>query len=271
MRASAPASSANLGPGFDCLALALDLRCEVSVEKSDGWQVHPDDPTGSIESAARTMSADPLTITIDSDIPIGRGLGSSAAVRAALAAAVGRLAGTSVDLEALYSVVAAQEGHPDNAAAAVFGGLVLAGPETVHRLELHPSFSAVVAVPDETLPTSEARSSLPAMVPFGVAAHTSRRAIALIEGLRTGNLELLDGMGGDELHEPHRVAIRPVIGQLLDAARRAGAPAAFISGAGPSVLALVTDQTRPGVVTAFEELGTNVLIPKIAPHGVMLT
>lgn len=270
MKASAPASSANLGPGFDSLALALDLRCEVDVEPSSDWDI-ADDPDGFVRSAAERVSPHPLRIRIRSAIPLGKGLGSSAAVLAALETAVRRLQGEPEDPRAVFEAVSAAEGHPDNAAATVYGGLVLAGNGMVRHLELHPSLGVVVAVPEDALPTGEARSALPGQVPFEIAARTADRAIRLIEGLRTGDTELLGEVGRDELHEPYRVALRPETGRLLDAAAAAGAPFAAISGAGPSVLAIVTEGTGDGVAHALAELvgEGSVLNPGVSREGVV--
>lgn len=268
MKASAPASSANLGPGFDCLALALDLRCEVTVQVSSEWRVAPEDPDGIVESAARQLRSEPLSVLIDSDIPIGRGLGSSAAVLSALAAAIQRLDGGVENGEAVFEFVAAQEGHVDNAAAAVFGGLVHAGPHGVYPLEIHASWQPVVAVPDETLPTSEARVALPEDVPLGVASRTASRMARLIEALRTGDSDLLRTLEPDELHEPYRIALRPVIGELMGAARSTGVPFVAISGAGPSVIALTTDVSADRITQAFEAVGARVLVPRVALEGV---
>lgn len=270
MKGSAPASSANLGPGFDSLALALDLRCEVDVDASPEWEV-ADDPDGFVRSAAERISSEPLRIRIRSDIPLGKGLGSSAAVLAALETAVHRLREEPEDLRVVFEAVSAAEGHPDNAAAAVYGGLVLTGPGVVHRMEMHPSLSVVVAVPDDTLSTRDAREALPDSVAFGVASRTSGRAIRLVEGLRTGNVDLLSAIGRDELHEPSRVALRPVIGQLLEEAAAAGSPFVAISGAGPSVLAIVTDDTRGGVSQALQEAvgDGSVIRPAVSVQGVL--
>jgi homoserine kinase len=270
MKATAPASSANLGAGFDCLALALDVRCSVAVAPSERWAVEPAEADEFVLAAAQRLHAGPLAISIESDIPLARGLGSSAAVLAALAAAIWRLEGRPDDLDAVFAFTAGAEGHPDNAAAAVFGGLMLAGPGGVRRLEVHESIQPVVAVPDVRLPTPEARAALPATVPFEVAARTGSRLLRLVEGLRTGDPEVLATVGADELHEPYRIALRPIIGDLMAAAGSVGAPFVAMSGAGPSVIALAGDDNVAQIQAAFESVpSTRVLTPRIAYEGVI--
>lgn len=269
MKATAPASSANLGPGFDCLALALELRCSVVVTSAREWSIESSDG-GRLLSLARQMSPEPLAVEIDSDIPVGRGLGSSAAVLSALMAAIRRHTGADTDRHELFGLVSEAEGHPDNAAAAVYGGLVHTSGGRVHTLDLHPSLIPVVAVPDVSLSTPEARDALPAMVPLELAARTVSRVVLLIEGLRTGDQELLAAVGGDELHEPYRIGLRPVIGDLVGAAREAGAAFAAISGSGPSVLAMTTVDRLEQVSRAFEKDGlARVLTPAVAQAGVL--
>lgn len=270
MRATAPASSANLGPGFDTLALALEIRCAVSVESSDRLEVTSPDPDGFVASVAAQLAQEPMRISVESDIPSGKGLGSSAAITAALGAAIGRLSGTEPVHAELFELVAGIEGHPDNAAAAVYGGLVATDGDRAHLLDLDPDLRVLVAVPDVTLPTNEARTALPATVDYAVAARTASRAIRLVEGLREANEELLRSIGRDELHEPYRTELRPIIGELLNAATHSGALFSAISGAGPSVLAIVAQADEAQVRAALNDavgMGA-VLSPAIALTGV---
>ncbi len=276
--ASAPASSANLGAGFDCVALALDLRCRATVSVADAWSVRSGgvDPgpeaTAFVLRAARAAAGDdqPLAVEIDSDVPRSSGLGSSAAVAASVAAAAQRATGGSPTGGALYRLVAGLEGHPDNAAAVVHGGLVAVAGDTVMRLELSPLLHPVVAVPDEELLTWEARQALPADVPHGAAARSVARAIALVEGLRSADRGLLAEAAGDELHESYRAVLAPGTAKLVAAARGAGALHAAWSGAGPSVLALAlaadVESVRRALAGTLGEDG-RVLTPEVDAAG----
>jgi len=279
--ATAPGSSANLGPGFDVLALAIDLRCRVSVGEAVEWSIRsggvPADQ-GGIDLVSRAAEAavpgvGPLRVEIESEIPLARGLGSSAALIVATAGAVRLLAGAPTDVDGLLPVVAGVEGHADNVAAAVYGGMVAVGPSgEIRFLYLHPSLEVLVAVPDATLPTEQARRVTAAPVETGVAARTSARLTMLLEGLRTGDPAALAGAAGDELHEARRAHLSPVTGRLIEAAAEAGALHACWSGAGPSVLAFVNRQTSEAVRTAMATTleGGYVLSPDIDHKGLII-
>lgn len=246
--ASAPASSANLGPGFDTLALALELRCRVVAEPADEWSVThlsenaPDgDAEDAVLAAARLAADRPLALKVDNDIPLGRGLGSSSAAFAAGALAGFRAVGVEPDTDRLFRLVAGLEGHPDNAAAAVMGGLVLVdGAGQPHRLPWSDRWQVVVAIPDLPYRTSDARRVLPANYAVDVVVRSLGRVSALLTGLATGDTRLLAGAAGDELHEVYRNRIRADVGGLIGVAMASGAVHSCWSGAGPSVLALST-------------------------------
>ncbi len=276
--ASAPASSANLGPGFDTLALALDLRCHVSAVRADGWIVHhegPHAPEGedAVLAAAMATTDHPLSLLVRNNIPIGRGLGSSAAAMTAGVAAAMRAVGEDVAADRVFGAVADMEGHPDNAAAAVFGGLVsVTTSGKVIPLELSSRLVAVLAVPDETLPTPIARSALTDQVDRDVAVRTLQRLAALIRGLRTGDPDALGSAGADEFHETPRAHLNPLAEPLMAAALDAGAFHVCWSGAGPSILALTISDRRGSVVAAMRgALGDRgaVLMPEIGVHGLI--
>lgn len=274
---SAPASSANLGPGFDCLAVGLELRCTVTAEPSTEWSVEHRGqecpPPGSediVLVAAQKAIGDkqPLRLTVVNDIPIGRGLGSSAAASAAGAAVAWLTLNDDPDPRRVYHLVTEMEGHPDNAAAAVYGGLTLVPPnrEPV-RLPWHPSLHLVLAIPDQPLSTSLARAAVPEEVPIEVTVRSLGRMGALVAGLLTGDPVMLDVASGDELHEEPRGGIRPEVARLMNVARRAGAWHAAWSGAGPSVIALVEATAVARVARALAMPGIVVLRPAIATVG----
>lgn len=277
--ASAPASSANLGPGFDCLALALELRCRVVAVPAPAWSVeHIQEDAPALEddavlAAARRAVGDdrPLALHVDSDIPLGRGLGSSAAARAAGAAAAWRALEGEADPERVFELVAEMEDHADNAAAAVHGGLVLvgAGGET-HRLPFPDSLAVAVIVPDRPLSTAQARLVLPDVVDQGVAVRSLARVGALMAGLLIPERpELLAAAGGDELHERPRSALRPEVGGLMREALDAGALHVAWSGAGPSVLALGPSAEMPTIAATLRERlrDVDVITPQVADRG----
>ncbi|HEX2367666.1 MAG TPA: homoserine kinase [Acidimicrobiia bacterium] len=279
--ATAPASSANLGPGFDTLALALDIRCRVTAQPADRWcieHVGDERPTSGeddlvLTAARHTAGTErPLALVVENGIPMGRGLGSSAAAATAAAAAAASVAGIHMGHDALLPLVASLEGHPDNAAAAVYGGLVAVGPGgTVARLELHPSLRPLLAVPDHGLPTTRARAALPETVSRAVAARSVARTVMLVEGLRLADRALLEEASGDELHERPRRHLHPEAEVLIAAAKRAGALHACWSGAGPAVLALVDRAETERVAEVMSRMlggAGRVLTPPVAPVGV---
>jgi homoserine kinase len=234
-----PASSANLGPGFDVLAAALSLHVEVEVEETGQFAVHTDLAIArdrrnlcvrafdSIAPAARHEFA------IRSDIPLSGGLGTSAAAIVAGLVAADALSGGGHDLLALAT---RQEGHPDNVAAALLGGIVLCDGPSATRLDPPPGLEAVLVVPREAVRTAKARAALPAEVPLADAVFNVAHAGLLVLGLERGDCDLIARGLDDRLHQPRRAPLYPRSARLLERARAWGALGATISGAGPSVL-----------------------------------
>jgi homoserine kinase len=193
-------------------------------------------------------------IAVSNEIPRARGLGSSAAVIVATAAAVMRSEGTEPVSNDLFAIANRLEGHGDNAGAAVFGGLVAASHASLAHLSLHPSLRIVAAIPNTHLKTEAARDAIPDTVPHAAASRNIGRVAFLIEGLRTGDAELLALARGDELHESYRDHLSPVTGKLIDSGLEAGAVHASWSGAGPTALAFATDGTVGQVVAALKSV-----------------
>ncbi|HEX6301681.1 MAG TPA: homoserine kinase [Acidimicrobiia bacterium] len=276
--ASAPATTANLGPGFDCIAMALSPRCVVRARIADEWSVthlgqhRPAEMEldGVVAAARRAIGERPLQIEVDNQVPLARGVGSSAAAVVAGAAAAMRAVGDEATPDRVFRVAAGMEGHADQAAAAVYGGLVLAPAEGMPlRLPFHPSLRPVVAIPVTRLPTQEARAVLPASYPRPVVIRSVARTAALVAGLITGDPELLAAAHGDEIHEAPRDAMSPEVAKLIDVAKRAGALHAARSGAGPSVVAIATTETVDQVAGAFREWGVEVIADAVETFGLI--
>lgn len=276
--ASAPATTANLGPAFDCLAMALSPRCMVRASVADSWSVEhvgahrpvPGEADGVVAAAQRAIGGRPLAIEVENNVPLGRGLGSSAAAFVAGAAAALRAVGDDASPDRIFRIAADMEGHADQAAAAVYGGLVLIPAEGMPmRLPIHPSLRPIVAVPETRLPTVKARAVLPTSYGRDVMIRSLARMAALTAGLTTGDPEMLAAAHGDEVHEAPRVELSPEVAEMIDVARRAGALHAARSGAGPSVLALATQETAGRVAAAFGEWGATVIDDPVETTGLV--
>lgn len=276
--ASAPATTANLGPAFDVIALALSLRCDVTAALADEWSIEhttdhrpgPGEGDGILAAARDAVGDRPLAITVSNQVPLAKGLGSSAAAFVAGAAAALRAVGDDASPDRVYRIAANLEGHADQAAAAVYGGLVLIPAEGMPmRLPLHPSIRPVIAIPHTRLPTSEARAVISESHDHDLVLRTISRVAALTAGLMTGDPEMLATAHGDEIHEAPRASLSPEVGELMDIARRAGALHAARSGAGPSVVALATAETAGRVSMAFEEAGAFVLNAPVDTTGLV--
>ncbi len=263
-----PATTANLGPGFDCLALALDLWNEAEIEPAADFRVEvtgegstllPTDENNLViraylhclESQGFTRPGG-LHIRMANRIPIGSGLGSSASAVVMGILAANTLHELRLGMDEMIRLAAVMEGHADNASAALLGGLVvLAQAEEIifQRFEI-PTIQVVVLVPDFPFPTSEARAALPASINHGDAVFNIGRAVMVVEALRSGDLGLLAKVMEDRIHEPYRLKLIPGAKEAITAARKVGA-AASLSGAGPGVIAFVS-QNVEGVVLAMQ-------------------
>ena len=237
-----PASSANLGPGYDVLAAALSLELELEVEETGEFFVHSDVagiPTDRsnlcVRAFERLHPADGLTFQIRSEIPSAAGLGSSAAAIVAGLTAADHM----YELDApLFELAVELEGHPDNVAAAVHGGFVICpGPgEEPVRFDPPPGLEGVLAIPDHEVPTSDARAAMPAELPVAEAVHNVGHAALLVLGLAKDDFSLIGRGLRDQLHQPRRASLYPRSMELVERAEELGAVGATISGAGPTVL-----------------------------------
>ena len=263
MRARAPASAANLGPGFDVVALALDLYIEVEVEpaprlvvrsEGEGADFEEDDMHLAARVAIDVTGHDGLAVTVRSGIPVARGLGSSAALAVAAAAAAG-----SKDP---LGVAARIDGHPENAAASVVGGLVAAtlvrGAVRAVRMPLDGGLVFVAMVPDRPLPTAKARQALPQGVSRTDATFNLGRLSLLLAGMADRSL-LIREATEDRLHQDYRSPLFPEAPQLLSRLLAAGAMASCWSGAGPTLLGICDgadgERVRARAEQDMEEIG----------------
>ena len=266
----APATSANLGPAFDAAGVALDWWDELEVHPApvDAVQLSGEQaellPTGRdnlvrvamrrlAEAAGATLP--PLHLSVVKGFPLGRGFGSSAAAVVLGLVAARRLVAPDLPETELLALASELEGHPDNATPCLWGGATLAWTEQDRprwrALPVHPDLVAVALVAPEPMATSEARRLLPERVPFAVAAHTGAPAAMLPLAL-AGDAELLLPATEDLLHQPERLAHAPDAAKLLERLRSAG-HAAFVSGAGPSLLVLCPRPAVAGAVADTEE------------------
>lgn len=201
---------------------------------------------------------------------MGRGIGSSAAASVAGAAAALRAVGEEASPDRVFRIAAEMEGHADQAAAAVYGGLILIPAEGMPlRLPIHPSLHPIVAVPETRLPTAEARAVLPASYDRDVMIRSLARMAALTAGLTTGDPQMLAAAHGDEVHEAHRDRLSPEVRELIDIARSAGALHAARSGAGPSVIAFATHETSDAVSGALAAWGAEVIDTPVEATGLI--
>ena len=250
-----PASSANLGPGFDVLAAALGLWMELEVEETGRFEVRTelaiarDTRNLCVRGFAGLRPPEGVRFTIRSEIPLSGGLGTSAAAYVAGLAAADALNGGGSDLLAAASAL---EGHPDNAAAALLGGFVICAGDAATRLDPPPGLEAVLVVPSRAVRTAKARAALPPEVPMADAVFNIGRASLLVAGLARGDLDLVARGLADRLHQPRRASLFPRSMELVESAPSLGALGATISGAGPSVLVWARAENAASVAAALE-------------------
>ena len=268
-----PATTANFGSAFDAIGMALDLWLEARVQESDtdivevrgeGQNALPAGDRNLILRAAAFranrlgIDLPPLHLTIDNSIPLTRGLGSSAAAVAAGLLIADVVSGRDPEPEQLLSDATELEGHPDNAAPALLGGACLAiqpddGPPIARQLPFPDGLACVAFIPNAVLPTHLARSALPQQVPLPDATFNLSRSALLIRSFMSQQWGDLGLATQDRLHQPYRADLVPGFAPLTQAATSAGAYAAFLSGAGPTIMAVSSPSRAESVATAMGE------------------
>lgn len=234
-----PASTSNLGPGFDCLGVALRLYNVVTVARSAVMS------EGDLAREARRRffkraQIRPFSFTsmITDRVPRARGLGSSATVRAGLLLALNELAERPLSREALFQLCAEWEGHPDNAAPAFFGGFTVVQDRQVQRFDVSPRLRFILFIPELQIKTPSARRVLPARIGLLSAVTNSASACAITAAFASKNYAALSGAFIDQLHQPFRQKLIPFLPKVIAAAQKAGALGAFLSGSGSTIAAV---------------------------------
>jgi homoserine kinase len=280
VRVRAPASSANLGPGFDCAAVALDLWNEVEVSEGDGIEVVGEAESdidlgpGHLGVRAFSLVAPPegKHFRFTNRIPLYRGLGSSAATIALGLVAATLTSGHWPEPERLLEFGMSLEGHGDNLAAALAGGACLTweanGARKLARVALTLPLVPIAVIPAGRVETAAARAALPPQVPHADAAFTAGHAALLGAGLASGDPELLADAFDDRLHEPYRAANAPLLGEIR-AQPPAGSEAATLSGSGPTVIVWTREDAAASCATDLRERfpEEDVMRLKVSPFG----
>lgn len=255
-----PASTANLGPGFDSLGMALSLYAWIEMSESrteetvfrfygDGMHGLPMDKSNLLYKVAQLVfdqagvSVPELDISMYSDIPLARGLGSSATAIIASLVAANALIGGPLSDDELFQLATKLEGHPDNVGASLFGGIVVAAwdGETAHHARIEPNtrLETLVAIPAFELATEKARHALPSQLSMADAVFNVGRSSLLVAALAGGDLSLIRHAMKDRLHQPYRAPLIPGMTEILERATEFGALGSALSGAGPTLIAFV--------------------------------
>jgi homoserine kinase len=271
VRIEVPASTSNLGPGLDTLGLALDWRLAASAKKGGvALEIEvsypgPPEWEGPLKEVAREAvrsweeksgkNAGGLLIRMEGDIPLARGLGSSAAYRLAAVSAVNVLAGAPLGEPAVLDLVCGMEGHTDNATPSLVGGLTVSGwvEDRVHfvRYPAPDRYRFVALIPELQLSTAEARKLLPDQVQRRDAVFNMQRALWLVNAIANERPEELRRAFHDRLHQTRRQKLVPFLPSVINAAEQAGAFGAFLSGAGSAVVAVTDERSAPVVADAM--------------------
>lgn len=275
-----PATSANLGPGFDCLGIALDLFNYISVEETEMGLDIEIEGEGSNELARnetnltyqamgkvfKMLNYKPKGIKIKqtNNIPLSRGLGSSAAAIVGGLVAANKICGEPLTQDRILELATEMEGHPDNVAPALLGGVIVVEKSNskINWIKINPprDLSVIIAVPDFTLSTKLARSVLPATVPFKDAVFNVSKVALLVSSLCTGQIDKLKYALSDTLHQPYRGSLIPGMENVFKETEAAGALGSVISGAGPTIIAFAKNNKQEierAMKESFKKVGVN--------------
>jgi homoserine kinase len=240
-----PASTSNLGPGFDCLGVALSIYNDVTVSRGAQTQL----PSIAREAGdlffKRTRCIPfSFSLSVAGTVPGARGLGGSVTVRLGVLCALNAFTGYRLDRLSIFELCAQLEGHPDNAAPAVFGGFTVARGQIVQRFDVSAQLYFILLIPDFEVRTSTARTILPSKVVRAAAVENCANACAITAAFASSNYLNLRGAFRDHLHQPYREELIPFLPQVIAAAEKAGALGAFLSGSGSTIAAVTLRSSR---------------------------
>lgn len=282
-----PATSANLGPGFDCFGIALPIYNTITLEETvyptTGLEINilgdqfdgmssfliPTDKTNIVYKAVELLynytgqTPPALRINIQSNIPVAKGLGSSASVIVGGILAANELLGNPADEAALLSIANEVEGHPDNITPAMVGGFVISSAEpdgsiVYRKIDWPEDWKLTVCIPDYELATSISRSVLPEAVPYADASFNLKRSAMFVHALHTKDTELMNLALNDRLHQPYRSRLVPGFDEITESIRHLDALGAVLSGAGPSILVISENRNTNEIKSRIKEVWENI-------------
>jgi len=279
-----PASTSNLGPGFDCLGIALRLYNNVTISRRRG-------EVDSLVSAAADAFFEraqrkpfPFSCSIAGDVPSARGLGGSATVRHGVVHGLNVLAGRPLQRQAIFEICSVLEGHPDNAAPAAYGGFNVVRDRQRQAFTVSAQLHFILLIPNFEIPTAHARSVLPTRVDRLHAVENCRNACAITAAFASREYEKLRGAFPDRLHQPFRKKLIPFLDQVIAAAESAGALGAFLSGSGSTICAVAlrspervsramlvaaNSEGSRTIITAADNRGARLLAPRNSPPSIL--
>ncbi len=277
-----PASTSNLGPGFDCLGVALRIYNDVIVTRGEKSRLPAIARAAADLFFQRTRCAPfSFSISIRGDVPSSRGLGGSVTVRLGALLAMNFLNGNRLDRLSIFQLCTQLEGHPDNAAPAVFGGFTVVREKNVQRFHVSTALSFVLLIPNFEVETSAARKILPPQITRAAAIKNSANSSAITAAFASGNYQNLRGAFRDHLHQPYREKLIPFLPHVIIAAEKAGALGAFLSGSGSTIAAVtltnpekiaeamhrkVENHTARTVIVSADNRGARLVQSPISSH-----
>jgi homoserine kinase len=268
-----PASTSNLGPGFDCLGIALKIYNCVTLAR--GGQVSSPLVNQAARLFFRRAAVKPFSFTcsVSDEIPQARGLGSSATVRAGVLLGLNEMVKRPLDRLSIFHLCAELEEHPDNAAPAIFGGFTVGRDQSVQRFDVSARVRFVVLVPEHQIATPVARKILPARIARAAAVDSCGNACAITAAFASRNYGALRGSFGDAFHQPFRQKLIPFLPSVIAAAEEAGALGAFLSGSGSAIVAVTTVSPKrvgAAMLAAAPSKGARIIISSADNHGAQI-